>query len=104
MEFRDNIARAVKARAMIGEDRFVDVGQPELAASPIEVAKRVYALAGLELTDSVCSAMQAWSTQNAAGSRGEHRYSAEEFGVTDDEIRDLFADYFDRFGQYVASR
>jgi hypothetical protein len=61
-------------------------------------------LAGLELTDSVRGAMQTWSAQNAAGSRGEHRYSAEEFGITADEIRDVFADYFDRFGQYFASR
>jgi hypothetical protein len=89
---------------VIGESRFVDVGQPELAANPIGVAERVYAVAGLELTGSVCDAMQTWSAQNAAGSRGEHRYSAEEFGVTEAEIRDVFADYFARFGRHCASR
>lgn len=104
MEFHDNIARAITARAVIGEGRFVDVGQPELAANPIGVAERVYTLAGLELTSSVCGAMQTWSAQNADGSRGEHRYSAEEFGITEGEIRDVFAHYYDRFGRHFASR
>jgi hypothetical protein len=104
MEFHDNIARAITARAVIGEGRFVDVGQPELAANPLGVAERVYALAGLELTGSVCGAMQTWSAQNADGSRGEHRYSAEEFGITEGEIRDVFAHYYDRFGRHFASR
>jgi hypothetical protein len=44
--------------------------------------------------------MAAWSERNRAGSRGEHHYSAEEFGLTDDEIRDEFAEYLDCFGGY----
>jgi hypothetical protein len=89
---------------VIGEDRFVDVGQPELQADAVGVAERVYDFAGLELDDSVRGAMGEWSAGNRAGSRGAHRYSAEEFGLTDDEIREVFGDYLDRFGQYCFPR
>jgi hypothetical protein len=102
--FHDSMARATQARAVIGEDRFIDVGQPELNADPIGIAERVYDFAGLELDDSVRDAMVTWSEEHRAGSRGEHTYSAEEFGLTDDQIRDTFADYLDRFGEYCFPR
>lgn len=103
-EFHEAMTRATEARAVIGEDRFVDVGQPELNADPIGIAERVYDFAGLELDDSVRDAMVTWSEEHRAGSRGEHKYTAEEFDLTDDQIRDTFADYLDRFAEYCFPR
>ena len=36
------------------------------------------------------------------GRRGEHRYSPEEFGLTDDLIRAEFAEYYDHYAKYSA--
>ena len=36
------------------------------------------------------------------GARGEHRYSPEEFGLTDDLIRTEFAEYYDHYTKYCA--
>ena len=44
--------------------------------------------------------MVEWSTGEQAAPRGEHHYTAEEFGLTDDQIRQAFSEYLDRFGQY----
>ena len=96
----EGVQRAMAARPAIGEERFVDIGQPELNADAVAVAERIYDFAGLELDDEVRSAMAAWSEQNRAGARGEHHYTAEEFGLTEDEIRSAFAEYLDRFGAY----
>jgi hypothetical protein len=98
------VHRAMAARAVIGEERFVDIGQPELQADPIGTAERIYDFAGLHLDANVRTAMADWSAQNTAGSRGEHRYSAEEFGLTETQIRAEFAEYLDRFGGYCAPR
>jgi len=98
------VRRAMADRDVIGDDRFIDVGQPELHADPVGVAERVYDFAGLRLDDHVRTAMTEWSAQNRAGSRGEHRYSAEEFGLTTNEIRHAFAEYLDRYGDYCAPR
>ena len=98
----EGVQRAMAARPVIGEERFVDIGHPELNAEPLRVAERIYDFAGLDLTDDVRTAMSQWSEHNQAGSRGQHRYSAEEFGLTVDEIRSAFAEYLDTFGAYCA--
>ena len=100
----EGVRRVLAVRDTLGEDRFIDVGQPELAADPIGVAERIYDSAGLTLTDPVRTAMLDWSSQNRAGSRGEHHYTSEEYGLTDDMIRDAFADYLDRFGDFCANK
>jgi hypothetical protein len=98
----EGVRRAMADRAVLGEDRFIDIGQPELQTDPIGVVERIYAFAGLDLADDVRTAMTMWSNQNQAGSRGEHQYTAEEFGLTAEEIRASFSEYRDTFGQHFA--
>ena len=57
-------------------------------ASAVGVAERIYDFAGLTLTDEMRETIAVWSEQNRAGSRGAHTYTAEQYGLTDDEIRD----------------
>ena len=99
----EGVRRFMAARAAIGEDRFTDIGQPELQADPVGVAERIYGFAGLQFDDEVRRAMAEWSDQNQAGSRGEHRYTAEEFGLSDEQIQAEFAEYLDRYGHYCAA-
>jgi hypothetical protein len=88
------------SRARIGDDRFIDISQPEMEASAVAVAERIYDFAGLTLSDELRATMAAWAEQNRSGSRGAHSYSAEQYGLTEDEIRDAFADYLDAYGKY----
>ena len=92
------------SRERLGEERFADVGQPELNADPLGIAERVYDFAGLELTDAVKADMATWSEQHRAGSGGSHHYSAEEFGLTDDMIRERFAVYTEQYGEFFGPR
>jgi hypothetical protein len=98
----EGVQRAMAARPGIGEDRFLDVGHPRLNADPIGTAEDIYDFAGLRLDDDVRDAMTRWSDENRSGSRGEHRYSPEEFGLTAEEIRTAFAEYLERFGALCA--
>jgi hypothetical protein len=94
----EGVTRAMAARPTIGEERFLDIGQPELEADGIRTAERIYDFAGLHLGDEVRAAMVDWDEQNRVGSRGPHRYTPEEFGLTAQEIRDAFAEYIERYG------
>jgi hypothetical protein len=98
--FHESMARALEARAVIGDDRFVDVGQPELNADPIGIAERIYDFAGLDLSADLKQRMRDWSEQNRAGARGEHKYSPEDYGLTAEQINATFADYLDVYGTY----
>ena len=100
--FAGGARRFMAARDRIGDDRFVDIGQPELHADPLGVVERIYDFAGLDLTDDVRASMVQWSREHRAGSRGEHKYSAEEFGLTSAAIRHAFSEYLDRYGKYCA--
>ncbi len=42
-------------------------------------------------------AFAAWLQENRTGSHGTHRYTAEQFGLTDDQLRADFAFYTDHF-------
>ena len=92
--------RGMAARAEIGEDRFIDVGQPELHTDPLGVAERIYDFAGIELTGEVRAAMAEWTGRADVSARGGHRYTAEEFGLAEEGIREAFSGYLDRFGDY----
>jgi len=98
--FVESMQRAIAARSIVGEHRFFDVGQHEIETRPVETAQRIYDFAGLELDDEVRGAMAQWAAENRRGSRGEHRYCAADFGLTDEGIREAFGDYLERFGAF----
>ncbi len=91
------IGRAMADRAAIGEHRFIDVTQQQLEADAVGTAARIYDFLGLELTSSSRTAMGKWAAANARGARGPHRYTAEKYGLTKDQIRTAFGDYIERF-------
>ncbi|HUJ65162.1 MAG TPA: sulfotransferase [Acidimicrobiales bacterium] len=93
----DGLSRALAARAAIGEHRFLDITQHQLEADPVGTARRIEDWLGLQLDKSTGVAMAEWAAANARGSRGEHRYRAEEYGLSDDRIRAAFKDYIDHF-------
>jgi hypothetical protein len=98
--WRDGVAQAGAARSALGEERFLDVGQHEIEADAVGTAERIHEFADLPLPGGVRDAMQRWAQENRRGSRGEHRYSVEQFGLTPATIRSAFAAYLDRFGQH----
>jgi hypothetical protein len=101
--FSGAIRRLADSRTTLGEDRFLDVGQPDMQRDPIAVAERIYEFAGLRLTPEVERTMAEWAVGNQRGARGEHRYTAEEYGLSTEQIREAFGDYLRDFGAYCAS-
>jgi hypothetical protein len=100
--FAGSARRGAEVRARLGDERFLDVGQREMEADAVAVAERIYEFAGLPLDDHQRTVIADWADSNKKGSRGTHSYSAEQYGLTDDEIRDAFADYLVEYGRYCA--
>ena len=96
--FSEAARRASESRAKLGDGRFLDVGQPEMDADPVVVGERIHDFAGLPVSAELRQAMADWAESNRRGSRGAHVYSAEQYGLTDDEIREAFADYLRDYG------
>jgi hypothetical protein len=93
-------ARAVeKAEAVkqLHADQVLDVRHADFHGDPMRVIRRIYPFIGLELTPEVEDAMEQRIAAAPERSHGEHRYSAADFGTTEDEIRERFGSYMARF-------
>jgi Sulfotransferase family len=100
--FAQGVQQAIDARTEVGEHRFIDVDQDQVEKDPVGTAERIYQFAGLDLCDDVKVKMRDWAAANRRGSRGAHLYTAEEFGLTTDGIRDAFASYRRQFAAYMS--
>ena len=85
--------QAMAAREALGPDRFFDVQHTEFVRQPLVVLERVYEWLGLPLRDETRSAFGAWREKHSSGSHGTHRYTAEEFGLRTEQIREDYDDY-----------
>jgi hypothetical protein len=74
------------------------VRHAEFNSDPFGTVDRLYGWLGVALSPAARADMAAWLDRNRKGAHGEHRYTAEEFGLTAQSIRSAFADYSARFG------
>ena len=86
---RVGVEQAIAARSRLGEDRFLDVHHRDLIADPMREVRRVYEFVGAELTPSVERTIGDWQVANRSGAQGAHHYTAEQFGLTTEQIRGL---------------
>jgi hypothetical protein len=87
------------ARARV-PDQFHDVYHGQFVRDPLEVVRGIYDRFGFTLTPEAESAMRAWVADNPFGKHGEHRYTLEEFGLTEAGVRERFQDYIDAYAPF----
>ena len=90
--------RALAFRDALGDHRFIDVWNEDVVADPVATFAGLYARLGFEFTGELQGRIADYSRRNARGAHGEHRYTAEEYGLTRESIREGFAQYVERFG------
>jgi hypothetical protein len=90
--------RALRSRDGIPPGRVTDVTFEAAVADPLRTAARVLTDAGLDPSPTDRDAMAGWLTADRAREAlPVHRYTAEEFGLTDGAIRERFLPYTERF-------
>jgi hypothetical protein len=89
-------------RSVLGETLFLDVGQQQLEDDAVATAERIYEFAGLELAAGVRTAMAHWAENNRRGSRGDHAYRADEYALSEHQIRLAFARYVDTYAEFCS--
>lgn len=91
------IKRFEAARAMIGEDRFIDIDYREVARAPLQQAERVLTRMGIPVDDRIESALGEFMAGNKREQRPVHAYSLDRFGLSEAMIAEAFASYRQRF-------
>ena len=96
-QMRYHVERPLRTRERIGDDRFFHMCYHEMMRDPLDVMHRIYDWAGDPLTADVEAAMRAWLDEHPQDRLGVNSYSLDEYGLTVDELRPVFAEYLDTF-------
>jgi hypothetical protein len=92
-----DLARCLAFREREPADRFHDVWFEDMQRDSIAEIERFYAWLGTPFRSQTRRALEAWLVQNAREKRPAHRYTLEDFGLREDELRQHFAEYRERF-------
>ena len=90
-------ARYLTIRAQFPAEQFLDLRYEDVVADGVESARAALAHAGLPLTPAAQQAMSDWERGNQQHAHGSYSYTAEEYGLTEAEIRAAFSSYIERF-------
>jgi len=93
----EGVRRAMEFRKRFGDNRFVDVSFADLNADSVGTLDRSYSQLGLIFSDTARRRVQEWADTHRPGSRGEHNYELADYGLTEEQIRERFADYLSTY-------
>ena len=93
----DGVARAMQSRAApdFPHDRLLDVSYASFVRSPMTTVRQIYASFGMTLSAEAEDRMKRYLAINTKDRFGEHRYTLDQFGLAEDDVRDRFKAYYD---------
>jgi hypothetical protein len=95
--FRYAIENLMAVRKDYSADRFIDVQYEDTVARPMEVYRSTMRAMGLQVTEQDEQAAQSWMAGHGRETHPPHHYRAEDYGITNDEIRRTFEFYHKAF-------
>eukprot|EP00727_Mastigamoeba_balamuthi_P012314 m51a1_g7705 hypothetical protein (456) ;mRNA; r:84898-86461 len=93
IEYRDTCANSNACTGL----RFLDIYYDDLVRDPIAAAGRVYGALGWEMQPEVEKEMRGYLAHNGKGKHGTHRYSMQDYGLSERLIECRTREYLDRF-------
>ncbi len=93
--------KAMAVRRRVDSARFLDISYRRLTAEPVQTIRDIYDHFGLAYSDAMETAVNRWLADNRQHKHGVHRYSLDQFGLTDDGVRGLFAEYRREYGDLL---
>ncbi|MEY2977150.1 MAG: hypothetical protein RLZZ435_1289 [Cyanobacteriota bacterium] len=78
-----------------------DVSYNALLKNPQETIANIYQHFHYDFTPEMAQQLQTWITDNPQHKHGVHRYTLDQFGLSPDQIKATFADYYDRFQEFL---
>jgi hypothetical protein len=95
---RIGLERAMESRKNIPDSQIYDVRLKDLMASPMTVLRDIYAHFDLEFTEEIAGLLEERIAKKPTSQEGEHEYDIEDFGLTNERVRETLKVYNERFG------
>ncbi len=93
-----NAVRKAEGVRAAHRGQVLDLIHADLHNDSMGVIERIYAFIGMDIPDDTRAAMAKRIDKKPELSRGVHRYSIADYAMTEDEARESFGDYVDRYG------
>ena len=78
----------------------LDLSYEDINERSVDVLRKVYAYLDLELTPKIEESVIGWERDTSRNRFARNSYSAEEFGLTEAQIREAFRPYINRFSAF----
>lgn len=75
----------------------LDVGYSELLNGSLSAVGKIYAHAGMTLSEDSRAAIRGWEHDNAQNKHGVHAHSLADYGLAETEVREKFRPFIERF-------
>lgn len=94
---QQHYSRAMDFREKHGEDRVIDVHYADMLNDPMGTMRTLYGKLGDEFTPKAEAGIQAWLDDNPQNKFGRHEYELDEFGLSVEALKPVFARYESRY-------
>ena len=96
--YTETFERDREELSQIHGEQILDIFHDEFVVDPWPGIKKIYEVAGRELSEEAKNNMQNWLDANPKGKHGKHEYKLEDYGLSDEKVRDVFSSYAERYG------
>jgi SAM-dependent methyltransferase len=100
--FRVAMNRMLEMRSMPAPASFCEIDYRQVVEDPIGVVRRIYDHAGMPFSAEFERRVERYVASHPQHKGGRHRYSAEQYGISREEIRkgtEQYAEWFEGFGR-----
>jgi len=94
---KDWLGNFMQVRGNADPARFIDVNYKNLLTAPGEEGMRVLSAAGIPMSSGIKDGMEDWIEANRREHRAVHKYSLEDFGLNQEDIRVKYGDYISQY-------
>jgi hypothetical protein len=95
--YATSLERGLAARDRLDPSRFVDVSHDAFVQNGLRTAERIYRHFSIPFDRELTQMMGTHLQKHPRDSHGQHDYALSEFGLTSNDVRELFSAYVDRF-------
>jgi hypothetical protein len=96
-KFANGMSHTMDVREAMGDERFLDLWFRDTVSNPLGEIQKVYDFLGMDFTPEAKAEMARWQEFNKRELRPAHEYTLEEFGFTEQGLKQQFARYRQRF-------
>ena len=96
-KFARGLAHSMTVREQLGEARFLDLWFRDTVSQPLEEIRKIYEFLGMELTPEASAEMTRWQDFNRRELRPPHEYTLDQFGFSEEGLKQQFRVYRERF-------